>query len=395
MAPVGSGMDNFTDRLDLDFGGADEPMDAALQQLPARWAVYLMTDADDRPIQLLCVKNLRASLKRRLGGEEMVGPTRRVNYRDLVRRIYWRRVDSALEADWVYYEAARAIFPDSYAGMTGFRQVWWVHVNPQTNYPRYTRTNDPTAAGGVYLGPIEDKHAAARYVHAVEALFDLCRDYRLLTQAPHGGPCAWRQMGKCVGPCDGSISLSAYRQLIAHSVDVLSHLDAALEIEQERMRSAAVELQFETAARIKQFIDQLSALGKSAFRFVRPLADFRYVSLQHGPGAGKARLLLLTPGRIEHIASFIGPPNATTLDHLLQTIAAHCARAADALTQAGAERLSLAAHHLLGPRGSGGVFLHLPTDPRALAGAYRDLLRQKAPKETDDEGVLKDLQSMA
>ena len=72
--------------------------DAFLRQVPARWAVYLLADADDRPVQLLCVKNLRYSLKRRLGTDEDLGPSKRVNYRDLVRRIHWRRVDSACAA---------------------------------------------------------------------------------------------------------------------------------------------------------------------------------------------------------------------------------------------------------------------------------------------------------
>src|SRR5688572_12548410 len=110
-----------------------------LKRVPARWAVYLFADADDRPVQLLCVKNLRASLKRRLGGDEMIGPSRRVNYRELVRRVYWRRVDSSFEADWIYYEAARKLFPQTYRGMVGFRPAWFVYVNPETQFPRYTK----------------------------------------------------------------------------------------------------------------------------------------------------------------------------------------------------------------------------------------------------------------
>src|SRR5690606_18906396 len=79
----------FTDHVDFDPAGDFE---AFLKSVPARWVVYLMSDADGQPIQLLCVKNLRASLKRRLGGEETIGPTRKVNYRDVVRRVSWRRV---------------------------------------------------------------------------------------------------------------------------------------------------------------------------------------------------------------------------------------------------------------------------------------------------------------
>jgi len=89
----------FDHQLDFDPAGDFEEF---VRQAPARWVVYLLSDADDRPVQLLCVKNLRNSLKRRLGeGEPDAGLSKRVNYRELVRRVRWRRVDSAFEADWI------------------------------------------------------------------------------------------------------------------------------------------------------------------------------------------------------------------------------------------------------------------------------------------------------
>src|SRR5438552_146335 len=82
---------NMFDRsVDYD---PERPLEDVLKTTPAKWVVYLFTDAEDQPVQLLCVKNLRASLKRRLGGDELIGPTRKVNYRELVRHVYWRRVD--------------------------------------------------------------------------------------------------------------------------------------------------------------------------------------------------------------------------------------------------------------------------------------------------------------
>ena len=99
-----------------DFDPAAD-FEAFLRGVPAKWVVYLLADGDDRPVQLLCVKNLRYSLKRRLGGEDVAAAApskRRVDYRELVRRVYWRRVDSAFEADWLYYEAARRVFPQAY-----------------------------------------------------------------------------------------------------------------------------------------------------------------------------------------------------------------------------------------------------------------------------------------
>src|SRR5687768_14876104 len=211
----------FDFAADFDPAGSEGGFEAFLKAVPGKWAVYMMCDGDDQPVQLLCVKNLRYSLERRLGvGEPDAGLSKRINYRELVRKVYWRRVDSSFEADAVYLEAARDVFPQTYRGMLGMRPAWFVHVNPETKFPRYVKTNDPTRQTGFHFGPIEDKHAAQKLVHLVEDLFSLCRDYSILTQAP-AGPCPWKQMDKCVGPCDGSVSLEAYQQLVAFSTKAL------------------------------------------------------------------------------------------------------------------------------------------------------------------------------
>src|SRR5688500_382044 len=149
---VGDWSTIFDRRVDFDPAAGD--FDAFVRQVPAKWVVYLLADANDNPVQLLCVKNLRYSLKRRLGGgieREDIGPTRRVDYREIVRKIYLRRVDSAFEADFIYLEAARAIFPQTYRGMLGFRPAWFVHVNPHTTYPRYIKTINLTGQTGTYF----------------------------------------------------------------------------------------------------------------------------------------------------------------------------------------------------------------------------------------------------
>src|SRR3954452_10159982 len=110
----------------VDFDPAGD-VESFLKNIPAKWVVYLMADEADRPVQLLCVKNLRYSLKRRLGEEDEPNlPSRRIDYRQIVRKIYWRRVFSSFEADWVYLEAARQFFPSTYRGMTGFQPAWFI-----------------------------------------------------------------------------------------------------------------------------------------------------------------------------------------------------------------------------------------------------------------------------
>lgn len=367
--------------------------EAFLHDVPGKWVVYLFSDADERPIQLLCVKNLRASLKRRLGGNEQIGPSRKVNYRDVVRHVHWHRVDSAFEADWLYYEIARQLFPQSYQGMVGFRPAWLVHVNPEAKFPRYVKTTD-LSREGLYLGPIEDKHAAARLIELAEDLFDLCRYYNILLEAPTAKACAYKEMGKCPAPCDGSISMEQYRNLIEWSAQTLVDPGDEIRAQTCRMQQAAAELKFETAGKIKAYVEQLSQLGKGDFRHVRLLEKLRFIAIQPGPRQATGKLFLITPGRIEHIACLIDEPvhPSELLRNILDAASQDDRHPVDST---GAERLGIVSHHLFMPKSTRGVFLRLDELTEAsLLKAFRDLRKRPEEPQTDAEGVLKELQSL-
>lgn len=383
----------FTHSLKFDPGGDFE---AFVRQAPAKWVVYLLRDEHDQPVQLLCVKNLRASLKRRLGVEgEAAGLSKRVNYREMVRRIDWRRVDSAFEADWIYYEAARLIFPASYRGMVGFRPAWFVHVDANAPFPRYSKTISLAADSGVYIGPMEDKHAAGRLIEIAEDAFDLCRYYNILTQAPNGSACAYKEMGKCPAPCDGTISMDHYRRVVELSVRTLIDPAEYVREQSQRMQSAATELKFEIAAKIKTYVEQIKQLRKGPYRHLGRLADFNYVSLQHGPRNQNisAKVYLITPGRIEEILGITSDPRPADVLRLALTLADE--RRADSVDEEGAERLGVVTHHLFSAKQGHGIFMRLDEiDEKAIIRAYRELKKQPVPDEAEDEGVLKELQAL-
>jgi excinuclease UvrABC nuclease subunit len=387
---------NFDQQIFFD-PSAD--FDAFLKAAPARWVVYLMADEQDRQVQLLCVKNLRYSLKRRLGtGDEAVGLSKRVNYREIVRRVSWKRVDSTFEADAVYLEAARKFFPQTYEGMTGFRPAWFLHVNPEADFPRYTKTTDLGIRAGQLLGPVESKDAAQALIEDVQDWFDLCRYHHILVESPQGKPCAYKEMGKCPAPCDGTISMPQYRRLIEHSGRAIINSDELIREQTQRMQAAAKELRFETAAKIKSYIDSISQIGNGPLRHLRRLRDFNFLSLQHGPRAGTAKAFLITPGQIEEIAGLpIEPTRPSDLMRLALTVAAE--RACDSVDQAGAERIGVVTHHLFAPKAQQGVFLPLESiDEKQIVKAHRDLQKQKKPPEeasdAEGEGVFKELQAL-
>ena len=193
----------YDGQLDLD---PCVPLDVAVKAAPARWAVYLMSDADDRPVQLLCVRNLRASLKRRLGPSPDEEPSKRIDYRALVRRVRWKRVDNPLESDLTYLDVARTIYPDTYRKLVTLRTVHWVHVDPDAPHPRWRVTEDPCPGCGFVFGPMAERGQAQRLVEKLEDLFDLCRYHNILVQAPLGTPCAYKDMHKCPAPSAATVS---------------------------------------------------------------------------------------------------------------------------------------------------------------------------------------------
>ena len=188
--------------------------------------------------------------------------------------------------------------------------------------------------------------------------------------------------------------MEQYRHLIGWSARTLVDPADAIRQQRARMQQAAAELRFESAGKIKSYIDQLSQIGKGAFRHARWLEDFQFVSFQHGPKAGTAKVFLISPGRIQQVACVTDETARPG-----ETLHAVLTAATDATTTvtdtAGAERIGVVAHHLFSAKHSHGVFLRLEdTDDRTIARAYRDLQKQTPQEETEGEGVVKELQAL-
>jgi excinuclease UvrABC nuclease subunit len=369
-------------------------VESFLKDVPARWVVYLMTDEADRPVQLLCVKNLRYSLKRRLTEDPTAGPSRRIDYRQIVRHVYWRRVYSSFEADWVYLEAARQFFPRSYRCMTGFQPAWFIHVDPDATFPRYTKTIDLDVASGELIGPVENKQSASKLIEDTLDWFDLCRYHNILLETPNAKACAYKEMGKCPAPCDGTISMENYRELVRWSAQTIVAPDELIQDNSRRMKAAAAELKFEVAAKIKAYVDSLSQLGKGPYRHVRPLRAFKFVSIQRGPRDNTAKVFLITPGEIEEVLALIdGPQKSEGIINFVAELAA--TRRVESLDQAGAERIGVVSHHLFEPKATHGAFVPLDElDENSIIKAFRNVQKQRTDDTAEDyEGVVKELQA--
>lgn len=362
-------MRGFAEEIGFEPGSDWE---AFLAAVPAKWAVYLLQDGEGRPFQLLSVKNLRASLGNRLCEQPTDEKVRTIPYRQVVRRVAWQRVDSAAEAEWVYAQRCRELFPDAYRKLMAAWQLWYVSVEPEARFPRYAVTDrvEMRLAKSTF-GPIATKAAAQKLVELVEDTFDLCRYHHILVQAPNGQACAYKQMHKCPAPCDGSISMGMYHLQIDQSVAAFGNAEYAAP-HVLRMRQSASAMEYELAGKIKAYVDALTALAE-----VRPVAAWPMWALLRGGSAKAFKLMRVQPGAVE----LSGP---------WQTVPEAKAWAAG-LPPAGAwdeERLTFTARQMLLQRGDGIWLASLDE----IEGAMARLRRHKVEKQSADEGVEQEAQ---
>lgn len=374
-------------------GSAPEEARADWLSIPGKGAVYLLVGEEagaEKAMLLATVGDLRAALRRRLADTPAELKSKRVEYGKICTRVYWRRVDSGFAADWWYWHAAKALFPGAYRGMIGWRNSWWVGVERAgvTPFPRFRKTSQISDGRLAYAGPVRDKHAAQRLVESLEDLFDLCRYHEILVQAPRGKACAYKEMGKCPAPCDGTVPLEQYR----------GQVDAALAFAgnenrgawrrdlENAMRDAAAKLEFEKAGRLKQRLTRAGVLENEALAFLGPLEDFAFLALL--PGKGKTAFeAWIFSGAGGGRAACVGQFAYKELEAAAEVLARRCAalmqgqQTVRAFDERGTEEAAIVAHHLFKGEREDGVWLqlHEARDAGAIVRAAEELRNRKKP----------------
>jgi hypothetical protein len=295
----------FARRVDLEPLAGD--IDRQLADVPDKPAVFLLADGDDRPILLATGLAVRTILRRRLGeplecevpnAKCQVKGTRRADLRPLVRRLYLHPTFSPFETDLSYLWLARQLFPDRYRQMIRPRHCWMLHDQSGGPIPRLAIT-DRFTPPGPRVGPISDRQSASRLLDLLTWLFELCHDYQVLRQAPHGRPCEYKEMGRCSGPCDGTISLAAYRVQVSAAADFAADRGRAWRASQaERMKQAAARLDFEQAARTKDRLARAAELDNPRFRWLAPMDQCNFLVVQRGPAKAELRTFRAFAGGI-------------------------------------------------------------------------------------------------
>jgi hypothetical protein len=161
-------------------------------------------------------------------------------------------------------------------------------------------------AAGCIVGPFGDKDAAGRFIERMIDAFDLCREHRLLVLAPAAQACTYKEMGRCAAPCDGSESMSCYRERVRAAIRAVTEecVYSAVDTEHSAMQCAATAHDFERAGRHKAQIERLRKLAGPATTRIGKLADFRFLIVWRSGREGWASVAVCERGFVRWLADF-------------------------------------------------------------------------------------------
>jgi len=282
----------------------------------ARGVVEFLAE-DGSTILLAASGHIRSFVADRLNEDNE--PNAKANLAPITAEIIAYLTGSALESDWIVHERARRVDPGLYTKLNEQNRRALLVLDRATGTWRVEETIGlkPNPNERV-VGPILTNKAARALGETLDDVFELCRFPKELAQAPRGTPCAYKEMGRCPGACDGSEPMEAYHTRFGRAVEA-----AEMGVEQWRseltnqINDASAAMDFERAQRAKRCLDQVGKLPIDALGQLGAMDRLALLCIT--PSVRKGWAMLWVLGR-NGLTPLVTTNGETILDELVSMI---------------------------------------------------------------------------
>ncbi len=274
-----------------------------LSQVPHRPGIYLHKDRFGTVIYVGKARDLRKRVS------QYFHPSRRMGwdlkFNALVEAIYdfdWHVVRNEPESLLLEGKLIKEFSPRFNIDFKDDKHFLLLKVNLQDPIPRFTLTRLRKEDGSVYFGPFAHSGSVRRALTLMRRKFHL-RGCRPLTPTESDYKhCLYGNLKHCTAPCIGNVTRDQYLAQVHAGIEFLQGQTEELKLELEaEMKRAAIALEFEKAAQLRDALEDLKRTTQKTEKFERipyklpvainPESDLREL----------ARLLNLSqpPARIE------------------------------------------------------------------------------------------------
>jgi len=227
-----------------------------LARVPLQPGVYMYKDSEGRIIYVGKARSLRQRMRSYFQSPDKLHP----KVRALMNRVAdfdFIVTNSEVEALILERNLIKAYQPRYNIQLRDDKSYPYIKLTTGEKFPRLCLVREKKDGVSRYFGPYTDAGAVRETLRLLNGLFPLhtCKNLRPAERA-----CLNYDIGRCSGPCSGRVSEEDYAVMVGQ---VLAFLEGdykdLLREKEEQMKAAAVRMEFELAAQLR---DQIGGIKK-------------------------------------------------------------------------------------------------------------------------------------
>lgn len=183
----------------------------------------------------------------------------------------------------------------------------YLRVDMRDDYPRIDVVRKVKDDGAKYVGPFIAAHVLNDVLDHIYRVYPLRSCKKDVLRAAERGerPCINRDMGRCLGPCTGTVSKEEYRKMVDEVISLVSGQRTELRKEmQEEMLRASEDLNFELAATLRDKIALLDRVREKQRAGFPNLDDKDIFAVETGQEQAVVQMFLVRDGKLSYAEKF-------------------------------------------------------------------------------------------
>lgn len=283
-------------------------IDEELKKLPDEPGVYLMKDRGGQIIYVGKANSLRKRVRQYFQSSRNNPP--KVNA--MVKHIHefeYIIVDSEVEALILEANLIKKHKPKYNILLRDDKQYPYIKVTTNEKYPRVIKTRRVLKDGAKYFGPYPNAYAVNDTIDIIRNLYPIRTCNRNFEKKQKNTrPCLNYYIGRCLGPCQGNVDETKYLEMIDEIIMFLSGKeDKLLEVIEEKMKKAAENLDFESAAKYRDQINSLNIILEKQKVVSSNIIDQDVIGMARGIDEVCIQVFFIRGGKIVGREHFIIP----------------------------------------------------------------------------------------
>ncbi len=272
--------------------------------LPLCPGVYLMRDASGRVIYVGKSRKLKNRVSQYFQNNEKNIKTARMV--SMVHDFDYYLCDSEIEALSLENTLIKQYSPKYNIRLKDAKSYPYIKITAE-EYPRIVFTRRREADRAKYFGPYSGSEKAYALIELLRRTLRLpsC-SRRFPRDIGRERPCIYYQMNRCSGVCTGQVPPEEYRRTVQMAGEILSGKTAGVKRELEaQMYRCAEEERFEAAARYRDTLNALAAIGERQKVVATPDAEQDVVALYSDDICSCVSVFYIRAGVLQDKADFI------------------------------------------------------------------------------------------